>query len=142
IEAIWYDDYRYGDYIATEEASFCDDLIEPPECEEALNALGRVSHSWQDFYAHAMSLGTTFLGADETWSTTNPTMESLNPKRRNNLKPASYAFPATGEHGTGVFYGNEGSIRLLYALLYTTLEYETLLPMWLSKCWCQCQTHK
>ena len=51
----------YAHYLQDEEVSF--DYI--PECWERLNALGRLSHSWQDYYGHGIDTSMGFSGSND-----------------------------------------------------------------------------
>ena len=63
------------------------------KCVEALRKLGRVSHSWQDYYAHAIGLNSPYWG-DPGPIEGNPDSPSAS------LKPASWGGNNNwGEHG-------------------------------------------
>ena len=53
-------DDEYAAYLEKEKKAF-DAALTGQECKDALEALGRLCHSWQDFFAHAKRKGTTAL---------------------------------------------------------------------------------
>jgi RHS repeat-associated protein len=71
-------------------------------CRDALDALGRLSHSWQDFYMHAIR--SDGLGGRESsrvpgwtaWTDTPPV--TGDPDDRANFYPSSHAWGGGGEH--------------------------------------------
>jgi RHS repeat-associated protein len=118
-------------------------------CREALEALGRVSHSWEDYYAHAVLLS----GAPGPAWSANPSIfgspDDLNPQ----LKPSSWGgLLNRGEHGPAnvVTDPNEpgdrdstatvngGEIRRQDARAFVSQKYLHALGEWMPKCGCCC----
>jgi RHS repeat-associated protein len=105
-------------------------------CVTALNKLGQVSHSWQDYYAHAIGLNSPLWG--------NPGPIAGNPDSPStNLKPASWG-GGTAEHGPNEPGSREpdgGYNRLNQATSFVTGKYENMLPSWMLKCRCFCSAN-
>jgi RHS repeat-associated protein len=104
-------------------------------CTAALEALGTVSHTWQDYYAHAVEKS-------------GDTKENIGYLRGNPgapaMKPVSFSYiPGFGEHPKLSFKMEPGdrapdaSSRRTNAQNYTRMKYrEYLIRAWLPKCWC------
>jgi len=123
-----------------------------PKCPESLTDLGMVSHSWQDFYAHAIRRDG--LGGRESspapgwvaWTALPPIPPRTgDPRNRANFWPSSYP----GEHpGPSVVrplgtepltYGSaEYNARFREAEAFTRQRYSRHLPLWWKKCACWC----
>ncbi|MCX5671510.1 MAG: RHS repeat-associated core domain-containing protein [Planctomycetota bacterium] len=121
-------------------------------CERALQALGRTSHTWQDYFDHAARPDGSFVA----WSDSPPvtgTPENMDP----NLVPSSWGgFGAPGEHGLRIEAGNKdkrqiidahawnvywvlgGPARRKDAQAFTTQQFATLLSQWYDACECYC----
>ena len=142
-------DDEYGDYLSQEKRTFKSSLESGGKngCKEALKALGRISHSWQDFYMHAIRRDG--LGGKENsyWPgwTAFSDGKSGSPDARGEFYPSSFSALATGkksgEH-PGWFRepilssSPEWAPRYNGALDYTTKQYEVMLPEWMAKCVC------
>ena len=105
------------------------------KCLEALQKLGRVSHSWQDYYAHAIGLNSPYWG-DPGPIDGNPDSPSAN------LKPASWGgYNNWGEHGPSEPASREADMglnRYVKAESFVTGKYPKMLQAWLAKCRCHC----
>jgi RHS repeat-associated protein len=133
------------------------------DCKEALKALGRVTHSWQDYYAHALLEGdyndpqlsepstATVVGhTHKLWTATPSITGDPDNPRGGNGKIA----PTTGgEHGahwtTGPNAGvrafekgheSETDARRAAAIDYVKQQYRHWIPIWYVKCKCYCDT--
>ena len=108
-------------------------------CKQSLSALGRVTHSWQDFYAHAIHAEARFnvwvngLGGD--------------PSYHGNLWPSSYndwlAIQA-GEHPnwSEPTHGHEETLRKTAAIDWVATQYKYNLMRWFKKCRCVLEAMK
>jgi len=99
---------RYGEYVASEERKVVDEH-RLYSLRERLEALGRLSHSWQDFFGHAVRIdmkGATHINEKGTrkgetgsensnWPGFNAFSAgmSADPDSRGGFMPSSYAFP-------------------------------------------------
>jgi hypothetical protein len=119
------------------------------KCEAALDALGRVTHTWQDFYCHAMLK----KGNDEIWnpvylSTKDHTGVKDSPDNIVNVIPSTSPRGEWGKadfilyrftsHGWREPYGPEKDARLQAMDEYVTSQYIKLLPKWVTACKCCC----
>jgi uncharacterized protein RhaS with RHS repeats len=106
------------------------------ECKKALESLGRLTHSWQDYYAHAIILENG--KADKIlWTRKTPIKGSPdNPTGTDGkIVPSSWnSWNAPGEHGWGEVDGAEGKARQADAQSYVAKQYRTLVPLWVAKC--------
>jgi hypothetical protein len=105
------------------------------KCSEALQRLGRVSHSWQDYYAHAIGLNSPY------WGDPGP-IEGSPDSPSANLKPASWGgYNNWGEHGPSEPASREADMglnRYVKAESFVTGKYPKMLQAWLAKCRCYC----
>jgi len=133
---------RFTNYMASEVNAFwkivhkadptCD------ECDMALDALGRVTHTWQDYYAHAVLTGNG--KPSPAWSARPPVTgdpDNLNPA----LKPSSWGgITKPGEHGWGEpgnAAGEQGP-RQNAAVSFVAGKLKKMLPQWYARCRCCC----
>jgi len=131
----------YTGYLTYETSLFSSLVAKTPitsqDCLEALRALGRVSHSWQDYYAHAVRNGTPLL---PLWGTGVPTGNPNAPSPA--IKPPSFGWPFGGEHGWSEPASRDGSggetLRRAEAIAFVADQYAALLPGWYSACACFC----
>jgi RHS repeat-associated protein len=132
------DDYR--DYINDELKRFSTPLQNPTKrnCYKSLLALGLLSHSWQDFYIHAVVEDGQDFRFTNVWSSANG--ETGNPDAPGHLYPSTYV----GEHA---FIGepvpkvsDEWNARKKAALAFSSRKLTELLPQWISACRCHCET--
>ncbi|NLH74601.1 MAG: RHS repeat-associated core domain-containing protein, partial [Verrucomicrobia bacterium] len=140
-------DTAYGNYLASEQAEFATKLQNPTKanCKAALQALGRLSHSWQDFFIH--SIRRDGLGGKENSSFPGWTAWSVgvtgNPSSRGNFFPSSYSVTGGGEHPPTdepvLPSSAEWQPRFNGALTYTTQEFMGTLFQWLNGCRCSCE---
>jgi RHS repeat-associated protein len=117
----------YTTYLASEEVSF--NYI--PECWERLKALGRLSHSWQDFYAHGIHTSRGFVDP-----------MSGSPSNPGDFWPSSYNSWHgwdEGEHPNREEPVAVSSQRYNQAEAYTALRFRSMLENWLASCKCLCQ---
>ena len=134
----------YISRLKTEQGAFRDKLAgaspSPEDCKEALQALERLSHSWQDYYAHAIVLKNG--KAEKQLWTGHPriTGSPTEPKGLTGLiVPSSWdGIARPGEHGWSEVGGNEGAHRQGEAYLYVAGRYALLIPGWAAKCACNC----
>lgn len=143
-------DQAYADYLTQENRGFVNDLAEH-KCKKALKALGRLSHSWQDFFAHAIRRD----GQGGRENSRSPGWEAWSvgvtgtPDQRGSFAPSSFSFFGGGEHPTlteplkkgkrnavGGYDGREYNARKEAAKAYTTGQFNTYLGQWLSQCKC------
>jgi RHS repeat-associated protein len=133
----------YSDYIAFEQDKYhtnvAPDKPTLDQCRGAITELGRLSHSWQDYYAHALVItGDTFT--KELWTgfpsiTGSPDSPS---GVYGSISPSSWATEGIHEHGStpGDIDGLEGDLRMSAAKEFVTERFTGLLPIWLIKCKC------
>jgi hypothetical protein len=118
-------------------------------CRQALLTLGRLTHTWQDYYAHAVLLNGN---PSPAWSANPPitgSPDNLNPQ----LKASSWESLANrGEHGPALWDlgrpepadrdtagGRNGRLgRFNDAQQFVTLKLQQYLPLWLQRCHCWC----
>ena len=108
------------------------------DCNAALDALGRVSHTWQDYYAHAVL--TTNGEASPAWTATPPVTGSPDRMSRA-LKPSSWrGVFQPGEHGWSEPGGRGGELdpRTRDATSFVAGKLKSMLPDWFRKCRCCC----
>ncbi|HID20914.1 MAG TPA: hypothetical protein EYP14_00730, partial [Planctomycetaceae bacterium] len=112
------------------------------DCDDALGALGRVTHSWQDYYAHAVLLNGD---AGPAWSAEEPLVGSPDELNRE-LKPCSWgSLFRPGEHGwtepawrdvRGDVDG--GKLRYADAVSFVQGKYRLYISKWWRMCKCCC----
>ena len=139
----------YKIYLASEVENFLNALDHvdpnstqqfPASCSLAIGALGRLTHSWQDYYAHAIALqpGRRITATKKLW-TGNPPIsgspDDLNPR----IFPSSWGM-GLGEHGAREPFGDEGDKRKEAAVSFVTTKLEGYLSYWAEKCACECDT--
>jgi hypothetical protein len=141
------EDYR--NYIDSELGEFRRGLLEPSKrsCRASLRALGRLSHSWQDFFAHAIRKDgkggrehNSPSGA-EGWIAWSAGIRG-DPGATEQFWPSSYSALGGGEHpGIGggeplVQGGDEWYARYWAAETYVRGRYSEFVPLWLIRCKC------
>jgi len=132
---------EYYSYLQQENASFSRNLHGFfglfASCKRALKSLGRLSHSWQDFFGHAINESSGFSGngASFTASSDSP----------GEYWPSSYklTWPWTqvSEHppfSEPLFDQNEYSARRNASIEYVKKQFDTYLRAWLPVCLCKC----
>jgi uncharacterized protein RhaS with RHS repeats len=129
----------YTDYLAEEEREFRDRLTQAqPDCRASVQALGRLSHSWQDYYAHALVL--LARGFTKTLWTATPAVTG-SPENvsgaTGTINPSSWGV-GFGEHGPGEIDGAEGTARQRAATAYVAGRFQVMLKEWFTKCRCCC----
>jgi RHS repeat-associated protein len=132
-------DRAYSDYLEEEEANYSRAANSGnPDCDEALEALGRLSHAWEDYYAHVVT-------AEGSKSVPGNLIRSCNPGNMCSpvLGPSSWSFASAevSEHGLlepGPFFGQEGNLRRLEAVKYTVDQYVFRLKRLVVIC-CPCE---
>jgi len=143
--------------LAEETKNFNDELGKAPaDCEAALKALGRLSHSWQDFYAHAIRSDGT--GGNENspapgwvaWTyvdpaTGKPAPVTGSPEDTSDFNPSSYG-NFDSEHPKYkeplIKDGAEYKARYDAAQAYTQSQFQQMIPQWWAKCGCWCNEKK
>ena len=135
----------YLTYLEYERGNFRNSLHVPhvslAECRDAIDALGRLSHSWQDYYAHAVVLVKDRKGHTHDLWTANPPITGTPdnpPGSTGKIVPSSWGVFDHGEHGEGEPGGSEGAARQTGAWHFVFTEYNSLLPEWVEKCRCYC----
>ncbi len=138
-------DNKYRTYVASE-VQYSDPFYSgsPPNCTKSLEALGRVTHSWQDFYAHAISSAHTpvrnRLVGFQAWTLGYGGSPDSHPR----LWPSSYNewyVLISGEHPNRhePVSGHEAQLRETAAAKFVASKYATLLARWLKACPCWCK---
>jgi hypothetical protein len=140
-------DTDYGAYLVFEQTTFAECLwAKEPQCEYALLAEGRLSHTYQDFFAHAIRRDGK--GGKENsdypgwvaWTDT-PSVTGT-PTSRGNFWPSSYP----GEHPRLseplISGGAEHKARYASAQSYSTGRFSSSLKIWLQRCGCWCNNKK
>ena len=131
----------YSGYVAAEQTEFYQALNpqpillwpRKPKCKQALQSLGYLAHSWEDFYGHGIHQASG-------WTTFGPFMDS--PDMPLDTWPSSWRAFGGGEHpGWGLeppFGTDESNLRRDAAVRYVAFRFSTLLRDWLGKCACSC----
>jgi hypothetical protein len=138
----------YMNYTQGELARF-NSAVHRKRCFEALESLGLLSHSWQDFFAHAIRRDGR--GGRENSTVPGWTAFSVGvmgtPEAVQNFWPSSYYGALSrdvGEHPRWeepVDHGSaEGEARQREALIYVASKYESLLTKWIEECNCHCNS--
>jgi len=128
-------DILYVNYVQSELARFRNHLHRN-QCLDAIKSLGLVTHTWQDFYAHAIRRDGK--GGKENSKYPGWTAFSVgirgSPDVRDNFWPSSYPgeHPATAEPVK--LSSPEGQARSKQAVRFVSMKYHTLLTAWLLKC--------
>ena len=143
-------DRNYETYLLREEITFRLSLSSSPAgigCWRSLRALGRMMHSWQDFYAHAIrrdgegGLEPGSPSSAEGWLAWSQGVTGT-PESRFRFWPSSYSLFGGGEHPPTeepiVHGGAEYLARYSAALDYSRQQFEAHLPFWLERCRCFC----
>jgi len=110
------------------------------DCKDALESLGRLTHSWQDYYAHALILMNG--NADKIlWTRDAPIIGS--PDRPGGsggqIVPSSWnSVLNPGEHTWSEVGGAEGDARKAATRYFVAKKYKVLVPQWFLKCKCYC----
>jgi hypothetical protein len=144
-------DTAYQTYLDLENVNYAVALANPSSssCRAALIALGRLTHSWQDFFAHAIrrdGLGGFEPGSPshaQGWVAWSAGVTG-DPGRgdRGNFWPSSYSIFGGGEHPPFaepiVHGGSEYISRITQAKTYAREQFDKLLPTWFEKCKCFC----
>jgi RHS repeat-associated protein len=132
---------RFLDYIASEKSNFRDDLgggVDRHHCQDALTALGHLTHTWQDYYAHSIVVN----GPNHShilWTAQPPITGSPDDPRgaSRRIVPASWGgIHRPGEHGTSEVAGPEGSARKEAAVEFVYGKLPQFLKDWSDKCFC------
>jgi RHS repeat-associated protein len=149
----------YTGYISRETKDFtslmgtitggCRNPVDSAVCTQGLRILGRLSHTWQDYYAHAVLRGGPNDGqAGPAWSA-NPPITGTPDELGTALKASSWhSFTDPGEHGRppsepAYRDGSNGSeLRKNDARAFVTTKFEQYLGTWLPKCQCCCPPKK
>ncbi len=141
-------DGKFSAYVSSEVQAFGQSLSgSPANCKGALEALGRASHSWQDFYAHAISSAHTpfhkKLVGFQAWTLGYGGSPDYHPQ----LWPSSYNSPYAwdeGEHPNRhePVSGHEAQLRESAAASFVAGKYGTLFQQWLKACPCWCDSSK
>jgi len=133
----------YTNYIADETKEF-KKQVKNTECDKALASLGRLSHSWQDFYGHSINLAKAnqrpYLSPTEiqsAWSLSQPlrgTPDSIPP----GLVPSLWG----DEHYTGGEALDpmvlEYELRKRDATAFVSMKLKSNLAEWAKRCNCSC----
>jgi hypothetical protein len=139
----------YQAYLAQERKDFEYELKKPStsHCRRALFSLGRLSHSWQDFFMHAIRKDGK--GGNENSSFPGWTAWSVGvtgtPDNTQYFYPSSFSVWGGGEHPSGI--GNEPLLsnspefaaRYNAALDYSQSKIQELLLQWMTSCRCACE---
>ena len=129
---------RYLEYIATEISQW-ESHLEAGKCEEALKTLGRLLHTWQDFFSHAYHPQHGW----DAWTAKPPAKGT--PYQSDDLWPSSYP----GEHPEvrwywpfgftrewGWWLDEEFQQRYEDAMAFTEKQLKRYLPEFLRRCRC------
>ena len=140
-------DIEYAMYLINEESRFDQSLVSPSRenCQKGLKALGYLSHSWQDFYMHAIRRPAQGLSVSERWEawTKTPPVTG-DPYNTQKFWPSSWSFWGGGEHPGGIrkepFKPSDPEFRprLTAAKAQTAAKFKVLVPRWYAACRCYC----
>jgi RHS repeat-associated protein len=112
---------------------------DPPDCQKALQALGRLLHSWEDFFAHACRANMSCDHKNERawllWSTKDPT--AATPDSSTDVQPAMWFGQHLFAEPTGR-WPEEYAARLKAAKAYDRKEFGPVFDQWWEKCGCWC----
>jgi len=137
----------YQNYLTQEKGIFSRELKKPStsHCRRALWSIGRLSHSWQDFFAHAIRRDG--LGGKENSGVPGWTAWSVGvtgtPDSTQNFYPSSYSPLGGGEHPAleepVLSSSPEFTARYNAAQAYSTAQIAPLLQQWIALCRCPCE---
>jgi hypothetical protein len=140
-------DQAYEDYLKQVERQFHEQLAGNPgylRCKTAMRKLGRLTHSWQDFYGHAIRRDGEG-GKEETnvkgWEAWTVGVTGT-PKSRGTFYPSSWGLWFGTEHPPlrePFSSGAESDARSTAARSFVNENLPPLLKEWLSKCRCPCE---
>lgn len=109
------------------------------DCKKALEKLGNLSHSWQDYYAHAVRKSSPYGGDPGKISGTPDSQGSP-------MKPSSWGHLGIdvwnndfGEHGRNEPASrrkDKGKEREKQAIEFVAGKYEEIMKKWAEKCSC------
>ena len=114
-------------------------------CQSALQRLGRLSHAWQDYYAHAVAISYKKGDPDKDTGIISPSSNPYFPDP--NMKPSSYG-KGGGEHGSVTAWnalngkyepGNRApdkAARRTRSVTFTAEMFGIMLPLWHEACKC------
>ena len=126
----------YAQYLNTELNTF-NTALAGSSCHAGLQALGRLTHSWQDYYGHAVTLA----GRDNAWGTGIATGNPDAPGSGVKAPTFYYRFgyPA-GEHGLSEPGDRDpnSALRRSEAIDFVAGKIKPMLDRWLEKCRCNC----
>jgi YD repeat-containing protein len=129
-------DDAYAAFVAGQLRALADMPPQPDKssCTESLKALGRLSHAWQDFFAHAV-LRESRDKPFQAW------VKGIrgDPENRSNFWPSSYHMILPSEHPwsePSKPKTPEYNARYTAATEYLQGKYSSLLPSWLAACGC------
>ncbi|NUQ45949.1 MAG: RHS repeat-associated core domain-containing protein, partial [Phycisphaerae bacterium] len=145
-KAAW--DRKYGRYLVQEDDRFGAALnASPPDCDSALTSIGLLTHSWQDFYAHAIrrdGMGGKENSSFPGWIawTGNPPVTG-SPLQRDSFWPSSYSLFGGGEHPPKDEplrpNGREYKARFVAAEAFVAARLSGMLATWYAHCPCWCE---
>ena len=109
------------------------------ECTRALEALGRLSHSWQDYFAHALIHRDRQVVKDPLWTANPPVTGSPDDPAGSAglIRPSSWPW----EHGFSEVAYAEGDARMKSARDFTSSKFRAFLRVWSAKCKCFCKEY-
>ena len=151
---------QYSNIVYDNYYSFYLNLNNPPNddtvCLAELERLGRLSHAWQDYYAHAVKI--TYMGgrAGDTEPAVGGIATSSDPYNLDpNMKPSSYDESTGGEHGKVQFGVNvrngmyepgnrapDRNWRRTTSVTFTASQFEEMIQYWYDNCSCAKQVKK
>jgi hypothetical protein len=126
---------RYSEWLRLRQTSFSS-LLEHPSrttCELALNAIGELTHSWEDYYAHAVGVNSPFRGDPGP-------IKGIPDAPSKELKPCSWGgYFNLGEHGYAEPAWREadgGTYRATKAFDFVAGKFRSEMPRWWNACHC------
>ena len=138
-------DIAYADYVQLELGTF-QILLARGQCEAALERLGLITHSWQDFFAHAIRRDGK--GGKENSDFPGWTAFSVGivgtPENRTLFWPSSYSMSLMDEAEHPPFEepvkeeSAEGQARQRESLVYVSKQFTNYLLYWIQHCQCSC----
>ena len=129
---------KYVSHVVLKEKPTIDD------CRGAILEMGRLSHSWQDYYAHALVVISDTQFTNLLWTGFPPITGSPDaPSGGGRISPSSWDDITGGEHDlAGEGGGLEGDLRKRDAKDFAADKFAIYLPFWLSKCACYVKENK